>query len=87
MSATTIVRAQVDADLKAQAKAVLGEMGLTVSEAVEMLLRRVARDKKLPFEARRPNAETIAAMEEARAGGLPSFATVEELMADLNAED
>ena len=87
MSATTIVRAQVDADLKAQAKAVLGEMGLTVSEAVEMLLRRVARDKKLPFEARRPNAETLEAIAELDRGGGKRFDTVEELMADLNAGD
>jgi DNA-damage-inducible protein J len=34
-----------------------------------------------------PNAVTIAAMKEARRGGLKSFATVEDLMADLNADD
>jgi DNA-damage-inducible protein J len=34
-----------------------------------------------------PNDETIAAMKEARRGNLPSFATVEGLMADLNADD
>jgi len=34
-----------------------------------------------------PNAETIEAMEEARRGDLPTFNSVEELMADLLAED
>ena len=62
-------------------------MGLTVSDAFRILLTRVAREKALPFEPLVPNAETIAAMREARRGGLPSFTTVEELMADLNAED
>jgi len=47
----------------------------------------VAREKALPFEPLIPNAETIQAMKEARRGSLPSFANVDELMADVNAED
>jgi antitoxin component of RelBE/YafQ-DinJ toxin-antitoxin module len=39
------------------------------------------------FEPLVPNAVTIEAMKEARRGGLKSFATVEDLMADLNAVD
>lgn len=39
----------------------------------------------LPFEPLVPNAETIAVMKKARSGGLSSFATVEELMASLDA--
>jgi DNA-damage-inducible protein J len=73
--------------VKEQAANVLAEMGLSVSDAIRMLLVRVAAEKALPFEARVPNAETVAAMEEARRGKLPSFATVEELMAALNAPD
>lgn len=34
-----------------------------------------------------PNATTIEAMKEARRGGLKSFASIEDLMADLNAGD
>ena len=37
-----------------------------------MLLTRVAKEKKLPFEPMAPNAETIAAMKEARRGNLDS---------------
>ena len=51
------------------------------------MLTRVAREKALPFDPLVPNAVTIEAMMEARRGGLKSFATVEDLMADLNAED
>ena len=51
------------------------------------MLTRIAREKALPFEPLVPNTETIEAMKEARRGNLPSFATVDELMADLNEDD
>jgi DNA-damage-inducible protein J len=41
----------------------------------------------LPFEPLVPNDETIAAMKEAREARLPRFGTVDDLLADLNAED
>lgn len=62
-------------------------MGLTVSDAFRILLTRIAHDKALPFEPLVPNAVTIAAMKEARKGGLKSVGSVAELMADLNADD
>ena len=61
-------------------------MGLSVSDAVRVLLTRVAAEKALPFEVRTPNAVTAAAMREARKGGLPSFDSVSDLMADLNSK-
>lgn len=85
MSENAVVRARIDEHIKEEATAVLAAMGLTVSDAFRILLTRVAREKALPFEPLVPNAVTIEAMKEARRGGLKSFATVEELMADLNA--
>jgi DNA-damage-inducible protein J len=87
MAANSVVRARIDARIKEEATAVLAAMGLTVSDALRIMLTRVAREKALPFEPLVPNAETIQAMKEARRGNLPSFANVEELMADANAED
>lgn len=87
MPANAIVRARIDERTKEEAAVVLAAMGLTVSDAFRILLTRIAREKALPFEPLVPNAETIAAMHEARRGKLPSFATVDELMADLNAPD
>ncbi|WP_018404944.1 type II toxin-antitoxin system RelB/DinJ family antitoxin [Marinobacter gelidimuriae] len=87
MSANAVVRARIDQHIKEEATVVLAAMGLTVSDAFRILLTRVAREKALPFEPLVPNDETIAAMKEARRGNLPSFATVEGLMADLNADD
>ena len=87
MTANSVVRARIDAHIKEEATAVLAAMGLTVSDALRIMLTRVAREKALPFEPLVPNAETIQAMKEARRGNLPSFANVEELIADVNAED
>lgn len=42
-------------------------MGLTVSDAVRILLKRVVNDQAFPLELKVPNAQTRAAMEEARA--------------------
>ncbi len=87
MPTNTVVRARIDEHTKQEASAVLAAMGLTVSDAFRIMLTRIAREKALPFELLAPNATTIAAMEEARQGGLKSFTNVEDLMADLNADD
>jgi len=87
MAATEMVHVRVEKRIKTQAAKTLAAMGLSVSDAVRVLLTRVAAEKSLPFEIRVPNATTAAAMEEARKGGLPAFGSVSELMADLNAED
>ena len=87
MPANVVVRARIDEHIKEEATVVLAAMGLTVSDAFRIMLTRVAREKALPFDPLVPNDETIAAMKEVRRGNLPSFATVEGLMADLNADD
>jgi len=87
MSSNAVVRARIDERIKKEATVVLAAMGLTVSDAFRLMLTRVAREKALPFEPLIPNEETIAAMKEARRGGLPSFKSVGALLADLNAED
>lgn len=87
MPANALVQTRINSIVKDEASAVLATMGLTVSDAVRLLLTRVAHDKALPFEPLRPNAETIAAMEEARAGNLARFDSIEALMADLNEDD
>jgi RelB antitoxin len=51
------------------------------------LLTKVAQDKALPFEPLIPNATTIAAMKEARAGNLPRVNSIADLKDVLNADD
>ena len=83
----TVVRARIDAKTKEEAAAVLGAIGLTVSEAFRLMMVRVATEKRLPFEPLVPNEETIEAMRAARRGDLVDVGGEDELMADLNAED
>jgi len=87
VATTEMVHVRIDKRVKAQAAKTLAAMGLSVSDAVRVLLTRVAAEKALPFEVKVPTAETAAAMQEARKGGLRSFDSVRDLMADLNAED
>lgn len=88
MAANALVQARIDVEVKEEAAAVLAAMGLTVSDVVRLLLTRVAREKKLPFEPLIPNTATIKAMKEARAGRrLARFNSVEALMADLHEDD
>jgi DNA-damage-inducible protein J len=86
MAANQLVQARIDGAIKEEATIVLAAMGLTLSDAVRLLLTRVAQDKALPFEPLIPNATTIAAMKEARRGGLPRFTSVKALMDDLKFE-
>ena len=78
-----IVRARIDSDTKASASAALAAMGLSVSDAIRMLLRRVADEKRLPFEVMVPNAKTRAAIAELEAGKGQRFKTAEALFDDL----
>jgi DNA-damage-inducible protein J len=87
MAATEMVHVRINKCIKTKATKALATMGLSVSDAVRVLLTRVAAEKALPFDVKVPNATTVTAISEARAGKLPSFRNVPDLMADLNADD
>lgn len=82
-----MVHVRLDEKVKAKAEKALAAMGLSISDAVRVLLTRVAAEKALPFEVKVPNATTRAAIEEARRGELRGFGSVDDLMADLNARE
>ena len=87
MTANAVVRARIDGQIKEDASVVLASMGLTISDAIRLMMTRIVAEKALPFAPLVPNAETIAAMKRCRRGGLKSFDTIEALMEDLNAPD
>lgn len=84
MPAIDVVRARIETGLKKEATAVLAAMGLSVSDAIRLMLVRVVSDKALPFDVRIPNAETQAAMRDIQNGKVTRFDSVDDLMADLN---
>jgi DNA-damage-inducible protein J len=67
MSRSSMLHVRVDEEIKAQASEALSAMGLSVSDAVRILLKRVVNDQAFPLELKVPNVQTRAAMEEARA--------------------
>lgn len=87
MAENAVVRARIDERLKEEASAILGAAGLTISDAFRMMLVRTVADRALPFDPLVPNEETIAAMKAARRGELVTVGGVDELLADLHADD
>ena len=67
MAQSSMLHIRVDDEVKTQATEALAAMGLSMSDAVRIFLKRVVNDQAFPLELKVPNAETRAAMEEARA--------------------
>jgi DNA-damage-inducible protein J len=86
-TADTYVRARIDVRTKERAADALEAMGLSISDAIRLLMLRVADERRLPFEVKVPNAVTRKAMAELETGKSRRFATVDDLMADLHADD
>src|SRR5271165_6379640 len=86
-TADSYVRARVDSATKQRAADALAAMGLSISDAIRLLMLRVVDERRLPFEVKAPNAATRKAIAELEAGKGKRFASTDALMADLNAGD
>ena len=80
---TTDVRSRIEPELKDSAAAVLGKMGLNISQAFRLFLRQVVVHQSLPFEVKAPTDETLAAMQEARSITKANFGSAKGLFNDL----
>ena len=83
---TSMLHIRVDDDIKDQATQALTAMGLSMSDAVRLFLRRVVVDQAFPLELKVPNAETQAAIAESRlmmAKRKARFADADALLADI----
>jgi DNA-damage-inducible protein J len=81
------VRARIDVRIKKEATEIYAAAGLTLSDAFRIMLKRTVAERALPFDPMTPNEETVEAMMAARRGELVEVGSVEDLMADLHAED
>jgi DNA-damage-inducible protein J len=87
-TADTYVRARIDTNTKERAAEALEAMGLSISDAIRLLMLRVADERRLPFDVKVPSATTRKAIAELEyAGKGKKFASVDDLMADLHADD
>jgi DNA-damage-inducible protein J len=80
---TTMVHVRVDEKTKQKAMKTLAGMGISVSDAVRMLLVRVAAEKALPFDVKVPNATTVKAMRAADRGKGKRLKSAGALLEDL----
>ena len=80
---TTMVHVRVDQKTKLKAAKTLAAMGISVSDAVRMLLVRVAAESALPFDVKVPNATTVKAMRAADKGKGKRLNSAAELFEDL----
>ena len=83
----TYVRARIDTATKERAADALADMGLSLSDAIRLLMVRVADERRLPFAVKAPNTTTRKAIVELEAGKGQKFNSVAEMMAALDADD
>ena len=83
MKRDAVVCARIDGDTKRRATETLEAMGLSVSDAIRLLLVRVADEQRLPFAVQVPNAVTVASMEELARGEGQRCDSVEDLFRDV----
>jgi DNA-damage-inducible protein J len=80
---TTMVHVRVDEKTKQRAAKTLAAMGMSVSDAVRMLLVRVVAENALPFDVKVPNATTVKAMRAADKGQGKRQRSADALFKDL----
>ena len=86
MPKTATVQARVDAKTKSEAQRILGELDITLTQAIVMYLRQIIFNNGIPFALKIPNDDTAKALEESERGeGLETVSSVDELFKELDA--
>ncbi len=84
MTKSTIVRARIEPGLKTEVEAILLHLGLTTSDAIQLLCRQIKLQKGLPFDVRIPNRLTAKTLRESKTGkGVKRLGSKQELYSEL----
>ncbi len=83
MALDATVRARVDSKLKEEAEKILNEIGLTTSQAINMFLKSVTRERGIPMELKIPNETTLKAMQEAKDGINMKEITLDDMIKEI----
>lgn len=87
-TADTYVRARISSATKRRAAEALGEMGLSVSDAIRLLMLRVAEERRMPFEIKAPKgAVREISVSNSKSVGSKHFNNAEALVTDLSMDD
>jgi DNA-damage-inducible protein J len=85
MAQDSVVRARIDEKTKAKAAKVFADCGLTLSDAIRIMLTRTAQEKAIPFSIHVPNKVTQKAIQDVQQGKVLRAKNIEELLKQLNA--
>ena len=90
----TVIQARVDAESKKQAEKILKQLGITLNDAVRMLVNQIIHSRALPFQPKLPTEEEFIAQaiadseEDIKAGRVYGpFNSVDDLIVDLEKDD
>lgn len=83
-TADTYVRARIDTRTKKLAMNALEEMGLSISDAIRLLMIQIAEEHCLPFQIKAPNKATLTAISELETGKGQKVDTLDSLLKDLD---
>ena len=75
---------RLDSEAKAKAYAVLAQIGINPTDAVNMFIHHIAMFGELPFKPRIPNAQTLEALQEAKDGKTNTFESVDDMFDELD---
>jgi DNA-damage-inducible protein J len=86
MAQDSVVRARIDEKTKARAAKVFADCGLTLSDAIRIMLTRTAQEKAVPFSLHSPNKTTARSIKnlEGGRGKIYKAKDIEELLKQLN---
>ena len=92
MAKTATLNIRTDPVVKSQAEQIYQSFGITLTDAVNIFLRKSVMEGGLPFDMRQPNAATMATMRETEdilSGRTQArrYASAEELFDELDAEE
>lgn len=88
MAKTDTLHIRVEPTVKKKAEETLNELGMSITEAINVFLNQVILNDGIPFEIKKPrlNKETIQALEDTRNGKNLSktFENVDEMFKELD---
>ena len=87
MPAEALIEAHVDENVRRQAQEIYSAAGVTIEDMVRRMLLKTVEDNATPMDFFRPNAETLAAIEAARRGEFAGEGSIDDLFAELDADD
>ena len=83
MASDSVVRARIDSRTKERATVALDAMGLSVSDAIRLLMFRIAQEQRLPFDVKVATPATAKAIKELDEGKGRTFEDADALFKDL----